>query len=120
MSMEGVVIRCHTVEEWEEQFEKHFDSERLVVVYFTATWCAPCRIIAPAFFDVANMTPYVTFIKVDVDELRSIAEKYSVEAMPTFIFLKKGEIVDKIVGANKDTIRAYVVKHAGNATTVSA
>ncbi|KAI3767106.1 hypothetical protein L2E82_17192 [Cichorium intybus] len=120
MSMEGVVIGCHTVEEWEEQFQKHVDSEKLVVVDFTASWCGPCRRIAPVLVEFAKMMPHVTFLKVDVDELKSVAEKYSVEAMPTFMFLKKGEIVDKIVGVNKDNLRACVVKHAGDATTVSA
>ncbi|KAI3767103.1 hypothetical protein L2E82_17189 [Cichorium intybus] len=120
MAMEGVVIDCHSVNAWEEQFQQHIDSEKLLVVDFTASWCGPCRVIAPVFAEYAKKKPHVTFLKVDVDEVKSIAQNYSVEAMPTFMFFKKGEIVDKIVGAQKDDLRACIVKHAEVATTVSA
>ncbi|KAL4584258.1 hypothetical protein LXL04_008854 [Taraxacum kok-saghyz] len=119
MATEGVVIGCHTVDQWEEQFQKHVDSEKLVVVDFTATWCGPCRVIAPIYAELAKKMPHVTFLKVDVDELESIAQKYSVEAMPTFLFFKKGEIVDKVVGAKKDDLHACVAKHEGG-VSVSA
>ncbi|KAI5589975.1 hypothetical protein POPTR_005G232650v4 [Populus trichocarpa] len=44
--------------------------------------------------------PNVTFLKVDVDELKSVAQEWDVQAMPTFIFLKDGEIVEKFTGVN--------------------
>ncbi|KAI3767097.1 hypothetical protein L2E82_17183 [Cichorium intybus] len=113
MATEGVVIGCHTVEQWEEQYLKHMGSEKLVVVDFTASWCGPCRVIAPILADFAKRMPHVTFLKVDVDEVERVAQKYSVEAMPTFLFLKNGEIVDKVVGAKKDELHACILKHAG-------
>ncbi|KAL4584257.1 hypothetical protein LXL04_008853 [Taraxacum kok-saghyz] len=115
MAEEGVVIACHTVDHWKEQLEKHKDSKKLVVVDFTATWCGPCRMIAPIFADLAKKMPNVVFLKVDVDELESVAQEYSVEAMPTFLFLKDGEIVHKVVGAKKDEIVSSVEKYAANA-----
>nr|AAQ23134.1 thioredoxin H1 [Ipomoea batatas] len=100
-SEEGQVIGCHTVDQWKEHFEKARASGKLTVVDFTASWCGPCRFIAPILADMAKKTPHVIFLKVDVDELKSVAEDYKVEAMPTFVFLKEGNEVDRVVGPRK-------------------
>lgn len=75
-----------------------------VVVDFTASWCGPCRIIAPIFAELARKYTNVIFLKVDVDELKTVSEEWKVTAMPTFIFLKDGEVVDKLVGAHKEEL----------------
>ncbi|KAF8024198.1 hypothetical protein BT93_F1405 [Corymbia citriodora subsp. variegata] len=111
MAGEGQVIGCHTVDSWKQQFQKGIESKKLVVVD-TATWCGPCRLISPVLDDLAKKLTDVIFLKVDVDELRSVAEEWAVEAMPTFILLKEGTIVDKIVGANKDDLQMKIAKHA--------
>ncbi|XP_072957712.1 thioredoxin H1-like [Typha angustifolia] len=111
MAEEGTVIACHTVEEWNRQLEQANESKKLVVVDFTASWCGPCRMIAPFFADLAKKFAGVMFLKVDVDELKSVAKDWAVEAMPTFIFLKEGSIVDKIVGAIKDDLQKKIELH---------
>ncbi|KAK9164254.1 hypothetical protein Syun_005156 [Stephania yunnanensis] len=108
---EGQVIGCHTVESWTEQLQKGNDSNGLVVVDFTASWCGPCRFIAPLLADLAKKLPNVMFLKVDVDELKTVAEDWAVEAMPTFVFLKGGTIVDKVVGAKKEELQQTIAKH---------
>ncbi|XP_010275525.1 PREDICTED: thioredoxin H-type-like [Nelumbo nucifera] len=111
MAEEGQVIGCHSVEAWNEQLQKGNESKKLVVVDFTASWCGPCRLMTPILAELAKKLPNVIFLKVDVDELKSVATDWEVEAMPTFIFLKEGKIVDKIVGARKEELQQKITTH---------
>uniref|UniRef100_A0A2P2QLV9 Thioredoxin n=1 Tax=Rhizophora mucronata TaxID=61149 RepID=A0A2P2QLV9_RHIMU len=115
MAEEGQVIACHTVEAWNGQLEEGVQSKKLIVVDFTASWCGPCRFISPILAELAKKMPNVTFLKVDVDELMSVAQDWAVEAMPTFMFLKEGKIVDKVIGARKELLLQTVAKHANEA-----
>ncbi|KAL1810173.1 hypothetical protein ACET3Z_027163 [Daucus carota] len=114
---EGQLISCHTIQAWEEQMQKGNDSKKLIVVDFTASWCGPCRIMAPFLAELAKKLPSVTFLKVDVDELKSVAADWAVEAMPTFMFLKEGKIVDKVVGAQKEMVQQTIAKHVNASTS---
>ncbi|CAI9276494.1 unnamed protein product [Lactuca saligna] len=115
MGEEGQVIGCHTVDAWNQHLQK--DKNKLIVVDFAASWCGPCRVIAPFVAELAKKMPHVTFLKVDVDELKVIASDWSVEAMPTFLFIKDGKSVGKIVGAKKEELQQTIIKHSGNSST---
>mmetsp|Transcript_39911 Transcript_39911/g.82988 ORF Transcript_39911/g.82988 Transcript_39911/m.82988 type:complete len:173 (+) Transcript_39911:141-659(+) len=73
---------------------------KLVVIDFTATWCGPCKMIAPLFKELSEKMSNIVFLKVDVDENPDTAAKYNVSAMPTFVFIKGGTVVDRLMGAN--------------------
>jgi len=84
---------------------------RLVVIDFTATWCGPCQMIAPIFKEMSNTYDDVVFLKVDVDENAETAANYNVSAMPTFIFIKGGVVVDRVMGADPTKLKASIDLH---------
>ena len=113
----GVALRAlarHkvTVLTEEEQFAAATAGEPLAVVYFTAAWCGPCKMISPVFEAVAEEYPQATFLKVDVDDQPDVAAAARVAAMPTFQFFKKGELLDTIVGADPQKLSDLTKAHA--------
>lgn len=82
-----------------------------MVIDFAASWCGPCRMMEPAVSAMASKFADVEFAKIDVDELSDVAREFSVQAMPTFVLVKKGKEVDRIVGAKKDELERKVQKH---------
>jgi len=84
---------------------------KLVVIDFFATWCGPCKMIGPVIEKMAGEMKDVVFLKVDVDESEDLAAEYSVQAMPTFVFLKNGSKVDSFSGANEAKLRELITKN---------
>eukprot|EP00009_Paramoeba_aestuarina_P001783 CAMPEP_0201506572 /NCGR_PEP_ID=MMETSP0161_2-20130828/486_1 /ASSEMBLY_ACC=CAM_ASM_000251 /TAXON_ID=180227 /ORGANISM="Neoparamoeba aestuarina, Strain SoJaBio B1-5/56/2" /LENGTH=105 /DNA_ID=CAMNT_0047900707 /DNA_START=88 /DNA_END=405 /DNA_ORIENTATION=- len=83
----------------------------LVVVDFGATWCGPCKKIAPTFASIAGEHSDATFLKVDIDDAEEIASVLKVASVPTFIFYKDGEQVERFSGANANKLKEAVEKH---------
>ena len=83
-----------------ESFEKIIAQDgKTVLVDFWATWCGPCRMIAPVLEEVAKERPDVTVCKVDVDEERELALEYGVSSIPTLLVFRDGKVVNQSVGA---------------------
>ncbi len=75
------------------------DCDIPVIVDFWATWCGPCKMIAPTLEQIANeFAGKVKVAKVNVDEQMELAMEYKVEVIPTLFFFKNGEVVKKTVG----------------------
>ena len=72
---------------------------KTVLVDFWATWCGPCRMIAPVLEEVAKERPDVTVCKVDVDEERELALEYGVSSIPTLLVFRDGKVVNQSIGA---------------------
>lgn len=83
---------------------------RLVVVDFFATWCGPCRTIAPKFQELSMDYPKAVFLKVDVDQCTDTAQSNGITAMPTFIFFRNKVKVDRLSGADPGALEEKIKK----------
>ncbi|KAK0062964.1 thioredoxin-1 [Biomphalaria pfeifferi] len=92
------------------EFDQLISTEKnLVVVDFFATWCGPCKVIAPQLQKWSEEYDDVTFVKIDVDENDETAEACGISAMPTFFLYKNGKKVDEIVGANAERLLEKII-----------
>ncbi len=81
-------------------FDELLQSDKLVIVDFWATWCGPCRMLSPLLDEVeAEMADKVEVVKVNVDDADEIAMRFRIMSIPTLLFFKNGQMVDKSVGA---------------------
>lgn len=84
----------------------------LLVLDFSASWCGPCKRIAPYVEQLARKYDNVVFAKIDVDEVPDVASEFHVSAMPTFVFVKNGNEINRFEGANQKQLEESIINFA--------
>ncbi|RLN24389.1 thioredoxin H4-1-like [Panicum miliaceum] len=107
-------------ENWDQKIEEANKDGKIVVANFSASWCGPSRVISPVYAEMSQTYPQLMFLTIDADDLVELSKTWSIRATPTFFFLKNGQQVDKLVGANKAKLRKKVAAVTGAELTDDA
>ena len=84
-----------TKENFQEQV---LNASNTVLLDFWATWCGPCRMVAPIVEEIAAENPGITLGKINVDEEMELAMRFGITSMPTLVVMKDGQMVNKAIG----------------------
>ncbi|KAJ7527621.1 hypothetical protein O6H91_16G064000 [Diphasiastrum complanatum] len=114
MAEAGGVHFIQSQEAWEAKLKEASAEGKMIISNFTATWCRPCKSIAPHFHALSLKHPDIVFLKIDVDQMPDLADEFDVQAMPTFVFTRNGNRIDRLVGANLRDLERKVAGHAAS------
>lgn len=82
-----------------EEFEDILESNQICVCDFSATWCGPCRMMAPVLEDVSEKYKgKYSFYQIDIDSAEDLAQKFNIEAVPTIVIIKNGKEIGRTTG----------------------
>ncbi len=108
------IIKEMAVEFTDSNFQAEvLDSDKVVMVDFWAEWCGPCKMVGPVVEQIANEYEGKAVVgKLNVDENPETGQKFGIRSIPTILFMKGGEIVDRQVGAvSKDVLAGKLEAH---------
>lgn len=105
-------MTARTIEITDGTFEDIVKKDSLVVVDCWAPWCGPCRMIGPVIDTLSEEYQDVTFGKLNTDENFGISRKFQIMAIPTLLFFKNGELVERVTGVvPKGHIESLIKKY---------
>lgn len=95
-----------------ETFNDIINGDKPVLVDFHATWCGPCKAMSPIIDELATeLKGEARILKIDIDKNQTVAAKYRIQSVPTFIIFKKGEILWRSSGAMNKASLLQQIKH---------
>ena len=83
---------------------KIMDKHEIVVIDFFASWCGPCKTIAPYFEELSKRFTSMTFVKCNCEDSPDVSSKFEIRSLPTFVIIKNGEVFDTLLGADKKAL----------------
>jgi thioredoxin 1 len=98
----------------ETEFDSLMTTETLLVVDCTATWCGPCKLVAPLIDKLADdYSDRAKILKLDIDNNKPIAKRFGLRSIPAVMFFKQGELVETLVGVKpyaefSDAVEKYL------------
>ncbi|CAN7091058.1 unnamed protein product [Brassica rapa subsp. narinosa] len=114
----GLVVEMESRRQWRSLFDSLKGSNKLLVIDFTAAWCGPCKVMEPRVKEIVSRYPEAVFARVDVDRfmlfgmyMQDVAGTYRANTLPAFVFVKRGEEIDRVVGAKPDELVYKIEKH---------
>ena len=106
------MVKTITTENFDQEV---LQNEKIVVLDFWASWCGPCRMMAPVVEQFASeYEGRIKIVKINVDEESDLAARFGVQSIPSFIFIKDGKVVDRVTGAMpRPVLKGYLDDLAG-------
>ena len=88
------------------ELQQILETNGSIIIDFTASWCGPCQQIGPVFNELSQTYSNITCIKIDVDnaDTKEICKLCEVRSMPTFVVVKHGEVVNRLVGSDPSSL----------------
>ena len=84
------------------------EKDKLIIIYFTAKWCGPCRSISPYYSELSGEFTNCVFLKCDVDDCSDVSDACNISSMPTFIFIKNMTKIETFSGVDKIKLRITI------------
>ncbi|CAH8257652.1 unnamed protein product [Arabidopsis lyrata] len=105
------IVEIKNMNQWKSRLNALNDTNRLLVIEFTAKWCGPCKSLEPELEELAAKYTDAEFVKIDVDVLMSVWMEYNLNTLPAIVFMKRGREVDRVVGVKVDEVERKLHKY---------
>jgi len=112
-----MLIHVESDDQYDQIIENELPNGKAIFVKCSASWCGPCKAIAPQYKELAKRNQNNTFITLDVDECENTVKTLKIRGMPTFVVLQNDKEVCRVVGADSKKLNSIVESYADQSST---